>query len=155
MIRSCIVQMYFLGKFFSNSSLEFNRPKLLIRFLVSYIVILSIPIIFMVSFTFNNVIKELTKGVENATITKLEQAMDIIDMRLEGLNHIAAQLPRDQNVTKFLYAQDISKLSEYEFYLMVKALRNYRATNVFIDNIYIYFSCIGPCYIMCFQIKSF
>lgn len=98
---------------------------------------LFIPLIFMNLFTFNNAIRQLTEEVEDATMTKLKQTADVIDARLEGLNHIAAQLPRDQHIRSFLYAQNINKMSEYDFYLMIKALSDYRATNTFIDNIYI------------------
>lgn len=100
---------------------------------------LFIPLIFMNLFTFNNAIRQLTEEVEDATMTKLKQTADVIDARLEGLNHIAAQLPRDQHIRSFLYAQNINKMSEYDFYLMIKALSDYRATNTFIDNIYIFF----------------
>jgi hypothetical protein len=60
-------------------------------------------------------------------------------MRLQELNYVTVQLSQNQTVIPLLYAKDLNSLTEYQFYTLVRELKNYRATNGFIENVSIYF----------------
>lgn len=119
---------------------DLNRSKssLFKRFIFSYVIILLIPLLLLGTLIYNNLIGALSNQAKNATLTMLSQALDVMDMRMKELHYISVQLPRNPNVMPVLYSGDINNISPYQYYKLREELKNYRATNAFIDNIAIY-----------------
>lgn len=116
-----------------------RKSKLFKRFMFSYIAILLVPLLLLSILIYNNLIGSLSSEIKNATLTALSQALDVLDIRLKELNYIAVQLPQNPNIMPTLYSGNVSNLLPYQYYELVKELKNYRATNAFIDNIAVCF----------------
>lgn len=125
----------------ANSSYVFTYHKsdIFKRFILSYLIIFIIPLLLTWTFVHNNVLDSLSTEITNSTIDNIIRAKDTIDINLQGINHIAARVPKNQNIIPMLYTQDANNLSQYQFYLLMRELKNYRASNAFMDNIFVYF----------------
>lgn len=118
---------------------SYKKINLFKRFVISYITILSIPILFLGIFIYTNILNVISRQVEDSMLTNLSGAKDVIDLRLNGINHIALQLPFSQNIMPSLFSQNLDNMSDYNFHLLMGQLKDFRATNNFVGNIYIYF----------------
>lgn len=117
----------------------FRKSRLFKRFILSYVIILVIPLCLIGIFLFNAFTKSLEDEIKNSTQINLGQIMDTMDMRLQEMDYISVQLSENKNIAPLLYAQDPNQLTEYQFYTLIRELKNYRATNAFFDNIFLYF----------------
>ncbi len=118
---------------------KYGKSRVFIRFILSYIIILIIPLCLIGLFSSRRLVQELYKETKNSTMANLSQVMDTLDMRLKALDYTTVQLSQNKSIIPMLYNKDINSLSEYQFYKIISELKNYRATNGFIDNIFIYF----------------
>lgn len=123
-----------LFKNFRLKNLSFIR-----RFIISYTIILVIPLSLTGVFLFSSITNMMTREIQDFTLRNIFQASDIIDMRLRELNHTAINLLQNPVILPLINSQDLNKLNEYDFYSLMRELRNYRYTNVLFDDIYIYF----------------
>lgn len=107
------------------------------RYLFSYVVILGFVIFVMGMYLYDGFVKALTEEVKNTTFLTLSQSVDIIERYIKNLNYLAVRLPQNQNLRPFLYGLD--GITEYDYYKLLHSLKDYRAINAYIDNIFIYF----------------
>lgn len=119
--------------------LAYLKSDIFKGFILSYIIILIIPLLLTWTFVHNNVLNSLSTEIINSTMDNIIRAKDTIDINLQGLNYIAARVPKNQNIAPMVYTQNVNNLSQYQFYLLIRELKNYRASNAFIDNIFVYF----------------
>lgn len=120
-------------------TLKLSNSSLIRRFIVSYAIILVIPLVITGVFIFSSITGMMSREIQDSTLNNIFQARDIIDMRLRELNHTAVNLLQNPVILPIINAQDIERLNEYNYYCLVRELKNYRYTNAFFDDIYIYF----------------
>lgn len=128
-----------INRFTKHLNKRYGKSRLFKRFILSYIIILVIPLGLTGVFSSRGLVQSLSEAAKNSTLNNLSQVMDTLDMRLKALDYITVQLSQNQSIIPMLYNKDINNLSEYQFYKLVNELKNYRATNGFIENIFIYF----------------
>lgn len=109
------------------------------RFILSYIIVLAVPSVILGLLIYRNILTAFSREVEHSLVTNLSQVSDVVNLRLEGLGHIAFQLPMNQNIEPILSSQNNEDFSEYEYHQLINQLRDYSITSTYIDNIYIYF----------------
>lgn len=119
-------------------SVQYFSSRIFKRFILSYVTII-IPLLLTGAFMHNNLLKSLLDETINSTINNIIQTRDIVDLQLQSLNYIAVQFPENKNIAPLIYSRNVSNLSEYQFYLLVRELKNYRASNAFLENIFVYF----------------
>ncbi|TDF99507.1 helix-turn-helix domain-containing protein [Paenibacillus piri] len=116
-----------------------GKFALFARFILSYIVILMIPLCFTGIFLYQRFSETLYKEVENATLVTVSQTLDTVQTRLKEFDNVAVQLTQNSSVSPSLFAQDVDLLPEFDFYKISRELKNMRTANTFIDNIYLYY----------------
>lgn len=115
-----------------------NKNNTFISWLVSYAVILIIPIAIscFAYFASIRIINEEVNKVQNAS---LEQLKSVIDGKLEEINRLGGILIFNQRVTKLAYldgplnTRDLITINEIQ-----SDLAKFKVSNEFIDDIYIY-----------------
>jgi two-component system, response regulator YesN len=116
-----------------------RKSKLLLRFVVSYIIILIIPLVFTGVLIFNHYSKALKSEVQNVTLMALKQVIDAVELRVQEVKYLGIQLPKNEQIMTMLYAKSKDDLSEYDFIKLIDELKKWRSSNAFVRNIYIYF----------------
>lgn len=112
--------------------------KLLIRFVLSFLVILFIPII-IGSVVYVNAIKMVEEGVIVSKTEMLKQLSTTIDSRIEGIYQIIDEIAMNFWINKFLSVGSSLSGSDLECAKnIIKELQLYR-NNEFIRECYIYF----------------
>ncbi len=112
--------------------------RMFLRFTVSYIIILVIPMILMGGLTYTKYHSILNNKVGDSSSVLLSQVRDIIDVRLNEFLQMPIQINRSSNLASLLTAQDMSRFGPYRIYQSIKELNSFMALNDFIDDIAIY-----------------
>lgn len=118
---------------------KLKKLNLFKKLIISYITVLCIPMLFLGIFIYFNIVSVISHQVEESMLTNLSEVKDVVDIRLSGINHIGIQLPFSQNILPSLFSQNLDNMSDYNFHLLMGQLKDFRATNNFVENIYIYF----------------
>lgn len=116
-----------------------NRKSVFIAFLLSYILILLVPI-FMSIGLFGKVETIMLENVDRYNIAMLEQMRGIMDSRLNEVDGLAYQIvknPRLNELLKHSYSIDDPEI--YKFIEFMKELERNKNTSSFIFDLYIYF----------------
>lgn len=116
------------------------KSKVLIGLIVSYILVLIVPIVFFGSLIYGRFVNILTDEVVESTNGMLCQVRDVIDIRLQELDNLSTQISLNPKIQKLLHSKDIENVSNYpDFFDAIQELRNYQATNMMLNNIFILF----------------
>ncbi|OGO81325.1 MAG: hypothetical protein A2Y21_11430 [Clostridiales bacterium GWC2_40_7] len=116
----------------------FFKSRLFIKFILSYILIMIVPMILVLITVYGNLINMLTEEVEKSTLNNLSQTMDNIEMRISEISYIAVQLPENLNVKPIFFPEKSGLLSMFDYYTIIRELNDYKSTNSFIESISIY-----------------
>lgn len=119
-------------------NLRFKHSPIFRSFLISYVLILFIPMLtgFISYFVSSDIIK--TNSLE-ASAMMLNQSKDILDRRMEEVENITRQLSLDQDLNYLLNEQ--VEADHFNVYALWKSWRNttaYSLTNNFLEDFYIY-----------------
>ncbi|MFD0696653.1 helix-turn-helix domain-containing protein [Paenibacillus sp. GCM10027628] len=118
--------------------LKFKHSPIFRNFLISYVLILFIPMLtgFISYFISSDIIK--SSSLE-ASAMLLNQSKDILDRRMEEVENITRQLSLDQDLNYVLNEQ--VDADHFNIYALWKSWRNtsaYSLTNNFLEDFYIY-----------------
>jgi len=120
-----------------------RKNKLFYNFLISYIVILIIPLL-LGSFAYVNVQNLVKEDSINFNLSILEQTRDIMDNRLEELSKMCNQLALNTKFRRILsLSNPILHTEYYNFYEFINDLKPYTITDNFIGSFLIYFKSLG------------
>lgn len=110
------------------------RSKTLYRYLLSYLIIFSIPFLALSFVVYKSAVVNLKTEIENAKISKLELVKNMIDMRFEELRNISARISFDHRLTPY----KVRNLAETQRQAIME-LAKYKANSAIIDEIFLYF----------------
>ncbi len=102
-------------------------------FLISYILILLIPLV-LGSFVYLRTFNEMQDEAVNASISMLEQGRNVLDTRLQEIQGLVRQISFSSNISKLL----VGKVDHILNLNMVRDLQTYRINNSFIRTCIIY-----------------
>ncbi|BFT70194.1 hypothetical protein PAENIP36_16360 [Paenibacillus sp. P36] len=119
-------------------NLKLEHSPIFRSFLVSYVLILFIPMVtgFISYYVSSDIIK--SSSLE-ASAMMLNQSKDVLDRRMEEVENITRQLSLDQELNYVLNQQ--VDVDHYDVYALWKSWRNtaaYSLTNTFLEDFYIY-----------------
>lgn len=107
--------------------------------LISYVLILLIPITVMVYSYFKSM-EALEKQIKNVNISSLEQVKHVIDGKLVELENVLLQLNlNDNNKILFRSKIEMDQFYRYRMLQFKEELNTYKISNKFINEIYIYY----------------
>lgn len=123
-----------------KNSFHKGRHRLIVTFLLSYIVILLIPLLIS-SLVYSKAVSMITENTFEANLSLLEQSRDITDRRLNEIENIAHQLALDPRTAVFLEWNDpLDSEAYYEITKYIYHLKNYwLINNEFILEFLVYF----------------
>jgi len=121
-----------------NSFDKIRKQRVVIRFLLSYMLILLIPLL-IASFTYKGLVDILESNAIEANQTTLEQAKSVLDSRFKEINNIISHVGINSRIKTLLYSKapiekiiwDVKEAQEY--------LSPYIITNSYIFNFIMYF----------------
>jgi YesN/AraC family two-component response regulator len=104
------------------------------KYLFSYLIVLSIPLLLFTIFSYKYSINELRLETEQSSLYKLSQVRNILDIRLRELEHISTRIAHNPRLTPFMFKRSVDKTMEgiYE-------LQNYKLNSSIIDRLLIYY----------------
>lgn len=115
------------------------KKRTFIQLLLSYLLILSLPII-VGSYAYSKTVNVVTEEAMAASLSSLEQTRDILDRRLDEVNSMVLSLSLDPKIRSFLnIKRPFSNEDYFKAYDLVTHIRKYKLTNNFIDSFYLYF----------------
>jgi len=121
---------------FKNKNI--NIGSMLIRWLISYILILMIPLIFngIVYVKSSNILED---EINRVNMGMLKQLQSTIDGRLTEVESLTQQISLNLNINSLKASNaKLEDFQQYNVYKAVQNLRVYQSSNSYIDNIYIY-----------------
>lgn len=112
---------------------RFNS-KLLYRYIISYSLVLLLPVLIIGLIAYNFFVQLLEREVTKSNLNMLTQVKDAVDVNMTELNNIAFHISGNTNLTPFHVTQ-----SPYTESNTIAQLRNYVSANQFIDQLVLYF----------------
>jgi AraC-like DNA-binding protein len=110
------------------------NSKLLYRYIVSYSIVLLLPVLIIGLIAYNFFIQLLEQEVTKSNMNLLSQVKDTVDVNMTELNNVAFHISGNTNLTPF----NVTK-SPYTELNTIAQLRNYVSANQFIDQLVLYF----------------
>ncbi len=112
--------------------------SLVIRFLLSYLIILLIPV-FIGTLVYKEAIKIVESDVETSNLSMLGQCRDIIDQQLSSLDIMKNQIGLSQQLNLSLKISGVKQLDfYYEMRKLMDQLRPYTLSSNIVDDFFIY-----------------
>lgn len=115
-----------------------KKYQILLRFLLSYLLILLIPI-FVLSFAYNEFIKTMEYSSMKSNLSMLEQTRDTLDRRLGEIDSVINQIALNSKVRNLMYVNDSPANHITAINAASKELLPFAVSNKFIYNFYVYF----------------
>jgi len=109
------------------------KSKLFLKYFLSYLFILLIPLGIMTAFIYHNAVSNLRGEIEQSSMNQLKQAKIIVDGRMKELSEIASRISYDKRLTA-LRVHDAYHSGE-----AIEALDQYKATSSIISELFLYF----------------
>jgi len=109
------------------------KSKLFLKYFLSYLFILLIPLGIMTAFIYQNAVSNLRGEIEQSSLNQLKQAKIIVDGRMKELSGIASRISYDKR---------LSALRVHDAYYSgeaIEALDQYKATSSMISELFLYF----------------
>ncbi len=117
-----------------------NKQGLFVSFLLSYLLILLLPII-IGSLVYKEALRLVEEDAEELNMSILKQSRDILDHQLANISSTATQIAYLSKVRNMLTMDENIKIKTPHIITETwKEVQYYNLTNKFINNIYIYFS---------------
>ncbi|MDF2662775.1 MAG: AraC family transcriptional regulator [Paenibacillus sp.] len=110
------------------------NSKLLYRYIVSYSIVLLLPVLIIGLVAYNFFIHLLEREVTKSNMNALTQVRDAVDVNMTELNNIAFHIAGNTNLTPY----NVTK-SPFAELNTIAQLRNYVSANQFIDQLLLYF----------------
>lgn len=115
-----------------------KKRRILLRFLLSYFLILLIPV-FVLSFTYREFVKTMEYFSMKSNLSMLEQTRDTLDKRLGEIDSVITQIALNSKVRKLMYVKDSPSNHITSINEVSKELLPFALSNKFIYNFYVYF----------------
>ncbi|MFD0715830.1 helix-turn-helix domain-containing protein [Paenibacillus sp. GCM10027626] len=112
---------------------NYFKSKLFLKYFLSYLFILLVPLAIMTVFIYQNAVNNLRSEIEQSRLNQLSQTKAIIDGRMKELSEIASRVSYDQRLTPFR-VHDAYYSGE-----AIQALDQYKATSSIISEMFLYF----------------
>lgn len=111
----------------------------LVRFLLSYIIILLIPLLIGV-LAYNEAVRLVERDAREANLSLLEQTKDILDRRFDEIDSIVTQISNSTKINKMINVNGpLNGADAFVMYDVLRDLSYYTVRNSFIADFYIYF----------------
>lgn len=120
--------------------LKLKDRKLFLRIFLSYILVLSIPIVLMGYVTYGKLFSILKTQKIEANKRVMHQTKDNLDLQIIHLNRMTFQLSQNKDIYKLACNKDIDQINKnYMIKNIMKELRMFNINDNFKNNIWIYF----------------
>lgn len=113
--------------------MDYFKSKLFLKYILSYLFILLIPLVLMTVFIYENAVETLRTEIESSRLAQLSQTKVTIDGRMKELSDIASRISYDDRLSS--YRVNNTRTSPEA----IRALDQYKATSSMIDEIHLYF----------------
>lgn len=111
-----------------------SESKLFYKYLISYVIVLLIPMLLLIAVFYNSLIKAFYDELAEKNIDMLVQVKNTIDTKLNELWNISVHIESNPELSKFKISENI--MSQIN---VVKVLSSYRFTNSFVEEILLYY----------------
>lgn len=126
------------AKRFKFNILHNSNHSLVIRFLLSYLIILLIPV-FIGTLVYKEAIKIVESDVKTSNLSMLGQCRDIMDQQLTAIDIMKGQIGLSSQLNLSLNNSDKKQLSfYYEMRKLMDQLRPYTLSGNIVDDFFIY-----------------
>ncbi|MFC5401565.1 AraC family transcriptional regulator [Cohnella soli] len=98
------------------------RNKTFFKYLLSYLLLLILPLAAMSYLIFKNIVVEMERQIVTSNMQMLTQVRDTVDKKLANLDRIAVELSLNPQLTPYQVSQ--SSYSQYQTYLELKKYAN-------------------------------
>ena len=116
------------------------KSKVYLKYIISYLVVLIIPVILLSYLIYGKFVNVLTEEVTGNTTRMLYQIRDVVDVRIQEVVDISALISTNNRITPIISNEFYLEENRYpEVYNAIKELRNYKNSNSLIDSIFIFF----------------
>lgn len=109
------------------------KSKLLMKYALSYILVLLIPLSIATLFIYVSAVNSLRSEIEQANINQLTQVKMTMDSRMTELREIAARMTYDEQLTPYMVRHP------YFSREAVNTLNKYKANSSIIEDVFLYF----------------
>ena len=113
----------------------FKNKRFFLKYLISYIFILIVPIFFLGIYVNNSILKTLEEEIYTNDLNTLVQMKNNVEYTLEHTSKIKEELYLETYRSPFLFETDPLRGLE-----LLEELKSYKVTNPFIDSIFLYFT---------------
>ncbi len=120
----------------NTKSSRFN--SVLWGLMLSYIIILVIPVSLISTFSYNKYNSVLEEKVGNSVNVMLTHAKDVLDNQIEEVRHLPIKLTKNLGLVSVINSNDIKNINSYKVYECVNLLNSYKILNDFIYELAIY-----------------
>ncbi|NSW91001.1 MAG: helix-turn-helix transcriptional regulator [Firmicutes bacterium] len=114
--------------------ISLKRISILYKYLISFIIILVVPLAILGTILYNNSVVVLQKEVEEFGISRVSNARQLIEKQLGELEKIAVKILFDKQMAPY-----VIKKNEYYIKLASENLMKYKNSSMLIDEIFLYF----------------
>ncbi|MEC0093582.1 helix-turn-helix domain-containing protein [Paenibacillus macquariensis] len=113
--------------------MNYFKSKLFLKYILSYLFILLIPLVLITVFIYENAVSNLRAEIENSHLNQLTQTKNIIDARMNEMSDVATRISYDERLTSYRVHDP------YFGREAIQALDQYKAPNSIISEIFLYF----------------
>ena len=110
-----------------------------IKMIITYVAILIIPLLLLGVFVFNYFTNTMKSEIMGSELKKIEHVNSISDMYITAMRYIGTSVVSNQNMKSYIFDSNFEKLHPMDFRVIADELKGYKATNSFVDNVYIYY----------------
>ncbi|NOU67151.1 helix-turn-helix domain-containing protein [Paenibacillus sp. LMG 31461] len=125
-----------------RKKLIFNGQSIVLTWLISYIVILLLPVVIgLLLYVESN--RTLKEEIQQANDSLLKQVREVMDNQFKAMEQLNFEITWNVNVQELLYSNKYEiypKDKPYDMYQIAKSLSIYKTSYPLIDNFYIYFN---------------
>jgi two-component system, response regulator YesN len=111
-----------------------NIHSILIKYILSYLIILLVPLSIFSYMLYRNAVLNVEKNVESSAYYKLSQVRDMIDLKISQLEYTANKIDTDPRLIPFTLLND-----PYEEIDCIRRLKIYKGTDEFMNELYLYY----------------
>lgn len=106
------------------------------NFLLSYLMILLIPMGFFISSN-NSAVNTIKESAASYHLSMLDQARNALENQITETRRMAMQIAQDQTINDYMYSLEHKTASAYQIWQVQKTLGSYLSTNQYISQIYL------------------
>lgn len=106
------------------------------HYLFSYIFLVVTLLVFVGGVVYQSFVTTLSHEIESSTVSKMSKIKDDMDTRIGEMNRMAMQIASNSLLTPYKVSEDA-----YSPYRTVAELKKYKSTNLFVNDIVLYYTC--------------